>query len=136
MNDSVLIIFPFISGVVSAWVTYLFTSKSIKNQAVLKFKEERYSNLLVLLKGFVGKSASASLKKKFIDEQYKSWLYCSDDVVRAMNNMTRSISLENKSKKRYKENELIGKIIISMRKDLIGKTNLKYTDFPYTDIIE
>ncbi len=30
----------------------------------------------------------------------------------------------------------IGSIVLAMRKDLLGKTNLNYNDFQYTDVIE
>lgn len=39
---------------------------------MIKFKEEKYSNLIVALKGFVGSTSSVDLKKKFFQEQYKS----------------------------------------------------------------
>jgi hypothetical protein len=136
-KDMLLLILPFVSGVISAWVTYFFTIKTKKNEAVLKFKEEKYSNLIVLLKGFVGRTASADLKKKFFDEQYRSWLYSSDEVVRAINRLTELLILERR-KKPDKNNgdKVVGDIIFLMRKDLLGKTNLTYKDFHYTDVIE
>lgn len=48
----------------------------------MRFKEEKYSNLLILLQGFVGETTSGETKKKFFEEQYKSWLYSSDNVVK------------------------------------------------------
>lgn len=137
IKDILLLILPFISGVISAWVTYLFTIKTKKNEAVLKFKEEKYSNLLVLLKGFVGRTASAELKKKFFDEQYRSWLYSSDEVVKAINRLTELLIIERGRKPdKYDGDRVVGNIIFLMRKDLLGKTNLTYKDFHYTDVIE
>ena len=137
VKDILLLILPFVSGVVSAWITYFFTIKSKKSEAILKFKEEKYSNLLVLLNGFIGRTASADLKKRFYDEQYKSWLYSSDEVVKAINNLT-ELLIQERGKKpdKYNGDKIIGDIIFYMRKDLLGKTNLTYKDFHYTDVIE
>jgi len=48
---------------------------------MIKFKEEKYSNLIIALKGFVGSTVSPDTKIKFFEEQYKSWLYSSDEMV-------------------------------------------------------
>jgi hypothetical protein len=136
-KDILLLVLPFVSGVISAWITYFFTVKTQKNAAILKFKEEKYANLIVLLKGFVGNTASAKLKKEFYDEQYKSWLYSSDEVVKSINMLTDFLILE-RGNQPDKNNgaKVVGEIIINMRKDLLGKTNLTYKDFHYTDVID
>ena len=87
IKDIFLVILPVIAALISSYFTYYFTIKSKKSEAILKFKEEKYANLLILLQGFVGITASGESKRKFFHEQYKSWLYCSDDVVKAINNM-------------------------------------------------
>jgi len=93
--------------------------------------------LLVLLKGFVGKTASGDLKRKFFDEQYKSWLYCSDDVVKAINHMVKLVIDERgQAPNPQAGREAVGEIVRAMRKDLLGKTNLSFNDFVYTDVIE
>ena len=57
-NLIILILLPIISAVAGSYLTYYFTNKAKKNEAILKFKEEKYSNLLILLQGFVGKTTS------------------------------------------------------------------------------
>lgn len=59
-----------------------------------RFKEEKYAKLLVKLQGFVGTTASAQLKREFFEQQYQSWLYASDEVAEAINNLMRLI-IEN-----------------------------------------
>lgn len=136
-KDVLLLVLPFISGIVSAWLTYFFAIRTKKNEAILKFKEEKYSNLLVLLKGFVGNTASADLKKKFFDEQYRSWLYSSDSVVVAINKLVELLIRERGKKPKPNEGgEVVGNIILQMRRDLLGKTKLTGDDFHYTDVIE
>ncbi len=61
-----LILIPVITAVLGSYLTYYFTIKSKKSEAILKFKEEKYSNLLILLQGFVGKTTSGETKRKFL----------------------------------------------------------------------
>ncbi len=135
MGDIFLFLGPLVAGLVSSYVTYHFTIKTKRSEAMLRFKEEKYANLLVLLKSFIGKTASSDLKRKFFDEQYRSWLYCSDDVVKAINYMVKLV-IDSKGTKpdTEKGREAIGNIVKAMRKDLLGKTNLSYNDFIYTDV--
>jgi len=137
VKDIFLILLPIIAGIIGSYLTYYLTMKSKKSEAIFRYKEEKYANLLVLLKGFVGKTASGDLKRQFFDEQYKSWLYCSDDVVKTINNMVRLvIDSRGQAPDSKKGKEAVGEIVRAMRKDLLGKTNLSFNDFVYTDVIE
>jgi len=132
-----LILIPIITAILGSYLTYYFAIKSKKSEAILKFKEEKYSNLLILLQGFVGKTTSGETKRKFFEEQYKSWLYSSDGVVKAINEMVQLvISSRGKEPDPEKGKRAVGNIVLEMRKDLSGKTNLKSEDFRYTDVIE
>ena len=136
-NLIITIITSVISASLGAWLTYYFGIKSKKTEAMLKFKEEKYAKLLVYLQGFVGNTTSANLKRNFFEEQYRSWLYSSDDVVISMNNLVDLlISERGKSPDPEKGKKVVGDIVINMRKDLLGKTKLNYQDFKYTDVIE
>ncbi len=136
-KDILLIIFPFISGVISAWITYLFTIRVKKSENILKFKEEKYANLLIHLQGFVGKTTSGDTKKKFFEEQYKSWLYASDDVVKSINDLVKLLIDERGDAPDPKKGrQVVGNIVLQMRKDLLGKSELKENDFRYIDVIE
>ncbi|WP_041958746.1 hypothetical protein [Sulfurospirillum arsenophilum] len=129
-------ILPIFTLVLGSYLTYYFANKSKREEAVLKYKEEKYVNLLVLLRGFVGSSANAETKRKFFEEQYKSWIYSSDDVVRAINAMVKLvIDSKGKDPDPAKGREVIGNIVLAMRKDLKGKTNLNFSDFVYTDVL-
>ncbi|MFA5084195.1 MAG: hypothetical protein WC475_02330 [Candidatus Paceibacterota bacterium] len=132
-----LILIPIITAVLGSYLTYYFTIKSKKSEAILKFKEEKYSNLLILLQGFIGRTTSGETKKKFFEEQYKSWLYCSDGVVKAINEMVQLvIDSRGKEPEHGKGKKAIGNIVFEMRKDLLGKTELTADNFGYTDVIE
>ncbi len=136
-KNILLIILPIIAGLISSYLTYYFTIKAKKSEAILKFKEEKYVALLITMQGFIGKMANADLKHSFFEEQYKSWLYCSDDVVKTINNMVRLVIDAHGKKPNPEEGrKAIGNIVLAMRKDLLGKTKLEYNDFQYTDIFE
>jgi flagellar basal body-associated protein FliL len=69
---NLLLVVPIITGLAGSYLTYYFTIKSKQQESILKFKEEKYSNLLILLQGFVGNTVSGDTKKRFFEEQYKS----------------------------------------------------------------
>jgi len=130
-------ILALVSAIVGGFVSYYFASKSKKFEAVLKFREEKYSNLLILLQGFAGESANYETKKRFFDEQYKSWIYSSDEVVIAINNLVKLV-IDSKGQEPDHDagRKAIGDIVIAMRKDLLGKTKLNYLDSRYTDVLK
>ena len=130
-KDILIIVLP----IISSYITYYLTQRSKKNEAILKFKEEKYANLLILLQGFVGLTAKPDTKRSFFNEQYKSWLYSSDDVVKAINGMVNQVLITQVDKKRADE-DAIGKIVLAMRKDMLGKTKLSPKDFKYTNVLD
>jgi hypothetical protein len=139
MENSLLtiLLLPILTAVIGSYLTYYFTNKSKKSEAILRFKEEKYSNLLILLQGFVGKTTSGETKRKFFEEQYKSWLYSSDEVVQAINEMVKLvIESREKEPEHEKGRKAVGEIALKMRKDLLGKTKLGFKDFQYTDVID
>lgn len=103
---------------------------------MLRFREEKYAKLLVLLERFVGNTASAETKRAFFKEQHESWLYCSDEVTESINAMLKLVA-NTKGVVRVKdEDDPVGAIVLAMRKDLLGKTKLKASDFRYIDVID
>ncbi|MBN2892035.1 MAG: hypothetical protein JXL97_09225 [Bacteroidales bacterium] len=66
-----MVVFPLITAVLGSYLTYYFTIKSKKSEAILKFKEEKYSNLLILLQGFVGRTTSDETKRKFFENGFE-----------------------------------------------------------------
>ena len=101
----------------------------------MRFREEKYTKLLVLLEGFVGNTASIETKRAFFKEQHESWLYCSDEVAKAINHMIELVA-NNKGVIRVKDEDPVGAIVMAMRKDLLGKTELSTNDFRYIDVID
>jgi hypothetical protein len=128
------LILAIVTALISSFLTYYFTSKKQKNEAILKFREEKYAELLLLLEGFVGQTASSETKKAFFREQHKSWLYSSDEVTRAINHMIKLVA-NHKGMIKTKDDP-VGNIVLAMRKDLLGKTSLTSDEFKYIDVIE
>ncbi len=131
------ILIAIITGVIGSYLTYYFTSKARREEAIIKYKEEKYIQLLIKLQGFVGLTSNAETKREFFNEQYQSWLYSSDDVVESINKL---VDLVKEHKGTTPDPTLgqktIGNIVLAMRKDLLGKTNLTYKAFTYTDVHE
>ena len=123
------------TALVTSVFTYLLTSKAKKAEAMMRFREEKYAKLLVLLEGFVGNTASAETKRAFFKEQHESWLYCSDEVTKAINHMIELVA-NNKGVVRIKDEDPVGEIVLAMRKDLLGRTKLSASDFRYIDVID
>lgn len=135
MTIDTSIIIPFLSAAFGGYISFYFASKSKKDEAIIKFREEKYSNLLILLKGFVGDTANSETKRKFFDEQYKSWIYSSDEVVTAINELVQLvISNEDRIPNPEEGRKAIGNIVLAMRKDLLKKTSLTHKDFRYTNV--
>ncbi len=123
------------TALVTSVLTYYFTNRSTKSEAMMRFREEKYTKLLVLLEGFVGNTASIETKRAFFKEQHESWLYCSDEVAKAINHMIELVA-NNKGVIRVKDEDPVGAIVMAMRKDLLGKTELSTNDFRYIDVID
>ena len=126
---------PVFTLILGSALTYYYAVESKKSEAALKHKEEQYSKLLVKLQGFVGQTANSKTKREFFEEQYKAWLYCSDEVIEAINHMV-SLVREGGTPDPETGKKAVGNIVVAMRKDLYGKTKLSYDAFEYIDVID
>ncbi|KMQ85229.1 hypothetical protein RF55_16338 [Lasius niger] len=105
---------------------------------MIRFREEKYAELLVKLQGFVGATSAAKMKKEFFEAQYQSWLYASDKVVEEVNFLVRIvIERQGKTPDPKVGRQAIGNIVVAMRRDLMKKgTSLSYDAFRYTDVLD
>ena len=132
--DSLL---PILTLFLGSLLTYYFGIKARQGEAAHKHKEEQYAKLLVKMQGFVGNTANSKTKKEFFEEQYKSWLYCSDEVVEAINDMVQLL-VDNRGDTPNPEEgrKAVGNIVVAMRKDLRGNTRLDHRAFRYVDVVD
>lgn len=127
MENITPILFPIFSALLGSFATYYWQQKQKKDEAISRYKEERYTQLLTSISGFFIGSDSTDLKKKFLDERTKAWLYCSDDVSKAMN---RFLELSSQGCSDYDtSSKAIGEIVIAIRRDIGHNTKLISTDF-------
>ena len=135
MKDLILPLVPLLSAVLGAFLAFIFTSRAKRDESIIRFKEEKYATLLVKLQGFVGTTTSAKLQREFFEEQYQSWLYASDDVVEAINNLVALvIASKGTAPDPVAGRKAVGEIVVAMRRDLLKKTSLSHSSFRYTDV--
>lgn len=128
---------PLLSAGLGAFLAYLFTSRSKRDESIIRFKEEKYAKLLVKLQGFIGTTTSAKLKREFFEEQYQSWLYASDEVVEAINSLVVLVIASRGTEPDPEAGrKAVGEIVLAMRRDLLKKTALSHDSFRYTDVHE
>lgn len=135
MKEWIIAIVPLLSAGVGAFLAYLFTSRARRDESIQRFKEEKYAKLLVKLQGFVGATTSGQLKREFFVELYQSWLYASDAVVESLNSMVQLV-IDSRGQAPDAEagRRAVGEIVLAMRRDLLGKTDLGYRSFQYIDV--
>ncbi|SRR5258708_40111975 len=137
MQGYVSVLIPILAGLVGSYLTYFFTTKSKKHEAITKFKEEKYAKLLLTMQGFMGSTSNAETKRAFFQEQYQAWLYCSDEVVLSLNNLIELVKRHpGKAPDPEAGRRAVGEIVLAMRKDLLGSTSLNYEHFVYTEVRE
>jgi hypothetical protein len=134
-KDILVIVIPVISAiisVISVFINFSLNKKAKRDDAIFKYKEEKYGNLIVLIQGFLDNDNKnrTETQKKFFEEQYKSWLYASDEVIIAEKNMVEKLKSLKQGETTI--SDIAGELIITMRKDMLKNTNLKPSDFQFT----
>jgi hypothetical protein len=137
VKEWLIALVPLVSAGLGAFLGFLFTSRSKRDEAAQRFKEEKYAKLLIKLQGFVGSTTSSQLKREFFEEQYQSWLYASDEVVESINELIRLVTDNHGADPDpAMGRRVVGEVVLAMRRDLLQKTNLDYSAFRYTDVHE
>lgn len=95
-------------------------------------KEERYRELLRTLTGFYNHASDPEVRRQFLEEYKRCFLYCSDEVIRAANlameGMVEGTSLPNEERL-----ERIGNLVLAARRDLLRRTLTSSTDLTHED---
>ena len=130
-KDTLLIILPILSAVLSSYLTYYFAIKKNRKEAIFKFKEEKYTNIILALQGFVNGTTDGKMKEKLFNEKYKTWLYAPDDVIKAIDDFIDFV------REHHGEDgeEHLGKVVLEMRKDLLGKSKLSPKDIKFYHVV-
>ena len=88
-------------------------------------KQECYSEMLCSISGLLEGGHNPQKAAVFVDNLNKLWLYAPDNVVRDVNNYAQSM-IDNVSEDIRKEKRQ--KLILSMRNDVLNRTELKDTE--------
>lgn len=137
MSEVTIVLLPIVTAMLSAWLAYYFAVRARLSESSVRFKEEKYARLLLKLQGFVGVTKSGALKREFFEEEYQSWLYASDEVVTALNELVRLVKdSKGQAPDLDAGHRAVGNVVLAMRRDLLSKTRLDYRSFQYTDVVE
>lgn len=91
-----------------------------------KRKEERYSRLVLALRGFYVDTIDAELRRQFIDELNLCWLYCPDDVIQLGYRFLGTVQTGASTDKSTKE-QALGQFVVAIRRDLLSRKELRST---------
>ena len=95
-------------------------------------KEERYRELLRTLPGFYSYASDPEVRRQFLEEYKRCFLYCSDEVIRAANlameGMVEGTQLPNE-----KRLQRIGDLVLAIRRDLLRRTLTNSTTLTHKD---
>jgi hypothetical protein len=127
LPDLASVTIPFLAGVI-AWIANEWRKRSIDERAR---REERYKRLIEYSRGFYVGGNRADIAR-FLDEVSLSWLYCPDDVIRALYAFLDSVG-EGKIKDDDEKENAFGAMIAAMRLDLKNVGLWRRTGFAAKD---
>jgi hypothetical protein len=141
-KDSLTVLLPLLTAIISAAFAYYFSKKKELDLKISEEKRVRYEKLILQLKrGFFDRNLPDNEKIRNKDEYYEQsyivWLYASDEVIKNLNSFARSFSdFCNRQSAEYEADvrKAMGKLVLSMRKDIRGSTILQEDDFITTNI--
>ena len=97
-----------------------------------KRKEASYVQLLKSLRGFYVSSYDLELRRKFIEELEKCWLYAPDQVIEKGYVFLNSVR-KGKSKTKEEKEKAVGEFVLAIRKDLLSRKIVDETEFEPKD---
>jgi len=133
---------PLLTAVIPAAVAYYLSRKKELELKISEEKRTRYEKLILhVKKGFFDPNITDAEKIKHKDEYYEQsyvvWLYASDEVVRGLNNFARAFaafSTDPTPQNNETAQKSLGKVVVSMRKDIQGATDLSSDEFITTTV--
>ena len=115
--STLIVVMPIVIG----FYQWKIEQRNKRNYDLYIKKEELYVNLLNNIQGFYNGFIDSYKQEAFINNMQVAWLYCPDEVILACNEFL--IAINNKSK----NIEVVNKLILSMRKDLLNNNYIKKT---------
>jgi PAS domain-containing protein len=122
----------FFLPLVGAVVAWFLNERRRRSWEEYLRKEERYRELLRTLTGFYDFSASADVRRQFLEEYKRCWLYCSDAVIRAANRAMEGM-VEDTPLPMDERLRRIATLVLEIRKDLLRRTLTQRTELTAND---
>lgn len=97
-------------------------------------KEERYRELLRTLSGFYTHASDPDVRRQFLEEYKRCWLYCSDDVIKAAN-AAMDVMKEGTTIAMEQRLQRIGDFVLAIRRDLLRRTLTRRTELRAEDYV-
>ena len=97
-----------------------------------KRKEESYIELLKSIPGFSFSSPDANLRRNFLDELNKCWLYAPDQVIKKGYKFLETVHKGAESTDEEKK-QALGDFVVTIRKDLLSRKVLSETQLTSKD---
>ncbi len=92
-------------------------------------REKRYKRFLDSIDGFYENSQCSKSKNEFIRQLRLAWLYCPDSIIRQANQFLESVEKREKKSTHDEKETALANLVLEMRRDMVGKTDLNTTDF-------
>jgi hypothetical protein len=122
------------SGAIAAgvWAATRWTLELREKRRVDEYvrKEQVYKDIVVGLQALY-RSGNPEEKDKFIEQTRATWIYCPDDVVRALNDCLDALIVApvESSPQQKAQQKALGTAVAAMRKDLMPHSTLTGADF-------
>ena len=97
-------------------------------------KEERYRELLRAMTGFYAHSSDAEVRRQFIEEYKRCWLYCDDEVIRAAN-AAMAVMVEGTTVPMERRLHVLGDFVLTLRRDLLRRKVTRKTALAPDDYV-
>ncbi|MBI5215600.1 MAG: hypothetical protein HY960_07580 [Ignavibacteriae bacterium] len=129
MNWEIIIpiIIGLFGGVIGYMAKYVLDKRSESETRIYMDKREHYRNLLLCIKS-LSEQKTENIELFYYEYSFL-WLHASDDVIRSANEL---LSIIKSSKVPLViGQDILGKLLVSMRQDLGLKSKLESSDFIY-----
>lgn len=119
-----------LASIIGSFINQLYKTRSDKKIRKFRQKEERFFSMLTDSGAFVVGTKDPDKMKKFYEGYRQIWLYASDKTITAINEFFKATGAKPKKWEELNEaDKKHGQMILQLRKEFYGKTELKPEDY-------
>lgn len=133
--DAALDFFKFFLPLAGGAFAWFWNERRKRISEEFERKAQKYLALIESLEGFyvdVNPEDGRRLKATFLQELNKSWLYCSDDVIRKAYAFLNTVHTKEKQTSEVKE-RAVGELMLAVRRDLLARKPISVTSLSPSD---